>query len=446
MTPYRLPRLCLHASLASLASLVSLFLAATDRVPAADPLPVGTHPRVTVTAPTRLDWVFSLANQSPARPPAEWVQDYKSTEQSYQLIVPSGLPAKWPADRTLPLVLFISPGDGPTGAAQWKETCQRNGVLFASPHAAGNRCPFPQRVHIVFDVLDDIRRRYPIDPDRTYLAGFSGGGRVACTIGFALPEYFGGVISVCAAGDLRPESWLRRRVADRLSVALITGETDFNRSEVERFRGPLLKEVGVRTRSWIQSGSGHAIPAGPNPAVFRWLEQDRPRRMTLARAWPASRVDPRGATGRREWARILLAEGTKRLAAPASIYSGLMQLKGIRIRWNDLPEAQQAQKILRAYDGRRQRPWEQEDIAEQRRFLIARARGIDAYGTGPLPKQYVAGRANMLKTALDLWSRVLQDGQDKAAVKQARERIPILRKRLADTESDVDDNPDPDGP
>ena len=38
----------------------------------ADPLPPGTHDRVQVAAPTRLDWVFTISNQSPAKPPAEW--------------------------------------------------------------------------------------------------------------------------------------------------------------------------------------------------------------------------------------------------------------------------------------------------------------------------------------------------------------------------------------
>src|SRR6266699_649079 len=51
--------------------------------------------------------------------------------------------------------------------------------------------PLGQRVRIVLDVLDQVRRDYRVDPDRTYLSGFSGGGRVACTIAFALPEYFG---------------------------------------------------------------------------------------------------------------------------------------------------------------------------------------------------------------------------------------------------------------
>jgi pimeloyl-ACP methyl ester carboxylesterase len=308
----------------------------------------------------------------------------------------------------------------------------------ASPRGAGNRCPFPRRVRIVLDVLDDIRRRFPIDPDRTYLAGFSGGGRVACTIGFALPELFGGVISFCAAGDLRNESWLRHRVRDRLSVALVTGETDFNRGEIERFRGPLLKEVGVRTRVWVEPKTGHAVPAGPVPEVFAWLERDRPRRAELAAAWPASRIAADTAPGRRETARALLAEANTRLARPDSLYSGLMLLKGIRVRWTGLPEARAAEKTLLEYDSRDRRPWEQQDITEQRRFLLARARGIDAYASGPLPRQYAAGRGDMLQAAITLWTRILGDGRDADAVRQARQRIPLLRKRLAELEKAAD--------
>ena len=38
----------------------------------------------------------------------------------------------------------------------------------------------------------------------------------------------------------------------------------------------------------------------------------------------------------------------------------------------------------------------------------------------------------MLKVAVTLWSRILQDGQDAEAIQQARRRIPVLRKRLAE--------------
>jgi len=410
----------------------------------AEPLAAGTHDRVQVAAPTRLDWVFALSNQSPARPPAKWTAGYTSTAQTYRLLVPgnlSGKPTKPAAVKLLPLVLFISPGESPGGFGAFAATAARHGVLVASPRGAGNRCPFPRRVNIVLDVLDDLRRRFPIDPDRTYLAGFSGGGRVACTIAFALPELFGGVISFCAAGDLRPEPWLRHRVQERLSVALVTGETDFNRGEVERFRGPLLSEVGVRTRVWVEPKTGHAVPAGPVPRLFEWLEADRPRRAKLATAWPASRITADTAPNRAARAAALLAEANKRLASPKTLYSGLMQLKGIRVRWRGLPEARAAEKTLLEYDSRDERPWEKQDIAQQRRFLVARARGIDAYGSGPLPSQYAAGRADMLKFAITLWDQILKDGQDADAVGQARKRIPLLRKRLGELDKKKDKKP-----
>ena len=193
-----------------------------------------------------------------------------------------------------------------------------------------------------------------------------------------------------------------------------------------------MKELGIRAKVWVEPGAGHAVPAGPVPAVFKWLEQDRPRRAKLATAWPASRLARDTTRDRQAAARALLAEANKRLANPETLYSGLMQLKGIRVRWTGLPEAAAAEKTLLEYDARDKRPWEKQDIAEQRRILVARARGIDAYGSGPLPKQYASGRADMLKFAITLWSRILKDGQDAEAVQQARGRIPLLRKRLAE--------------
>ena len=90
--------------------LATLAILNLGRVHSAEPLPPGTHDRVTVANPTRLDWVFALSNQSPAKPPAEWTKGYVSTEQTYRLVVPAKVTTK-----LVPLVLFISPGDNPSG-------------------------------------------------------------------------------------------------------------------------------------------------------------------------------------------------------------------------------------------------------------------------------------------------------------------------------------------
>ncbi|MBC7817112.1 MAG: hypothetical protein IAG10_09520 [Planctomycetaceae bacterium] len=404
----------------------------------------GYQKEVTVREATRLDWVFAVSNQSVINPPVEWLEGYDSTKQRYEVFVPaaakdaptkpkpkSKAKEKEAEQEGLPLVLFISAGDQPAGWSQLQSVCQQRGIAFASPYGAGNNTSMPKRIRIVLDVLDDLRRKHRIDSDRTYLAGFSGGGRVACGITFALPELFGGVIPVCAGGDLRDEPWLRHRVIDRQSVAMITGTGDFNRSEVERFRGPMLTDMGVRTKVTVVEKLGHGIPDAKTFAeVIEWLDAGSVDRRKLAAKHPASRIGPEATPTREEWAKSLLAEGQSRLKEPKMLYSGLMQLQGVMQRWPDLKAADEAKSILLDYEARQEKPWEEDDIDEQRRFLIARARALDAYATGELPPQYANQRKDMLEAAINLWALVIQDGQDDKAVDDGQRRLPKLKALL----------------
>lgn len=387
----------------------------------------GYHKEVAVTAETSIDSIYPLANQSPKEKPAGWLAGYDSTKQRYELFVPDGYREK----KSSAVVIFISPGNQPSGYAAFREACTNLGVIFASPYEAGNNCPSPRRTRIVLDVLDDVRRRFNTDVERTYIGGFSGGGRVACNIGFALPEYFGGVIPVCAAGELRQESWLRRRCIDRLSVALVTGERDFNRGEVERFRGPLLEEVGVRTRIWVKTGMGHGLPDSATfTAVLGWLDESAVDRRKLAKRNPSTSAPPSEGLDRATQARQLLADAEKLLDDEAKAYDALMLMKGISVRWPDLPEAKRATQALLRYDADDGGRWRDDDVAEQRRFLIARAHGLDRYASGPLAKQYEPQRSNMAKAAIELWNAIIADGQDKKAVAEATKRLPELAKIL----------------
>lgn len=398
-------------------------------VVSADALRNGYHKEVAVTAATRIDSIYPLANQSPSPAPAGWLDDYDSTGQRYELF----LPPRYHERKSWPVVVFISPGNQPSGLSSFRKACTRLGVIFASPYDAGNNCPGPRRVRITLDVLDDVRRRFNTDVDRTYIGGFSGGGRMACHIGFALPEYFGGVIPVCAAGDLRDESWLRRRCVDRLSVALVTGERDFNRGEVERFRGPMLREVGVRARVWVEAGLGHGLPNGETATeVLTWLDEAATDRRKLAKTNPVTRAPADQGVDRAEQARQFFAAAENQIGDKTKTYDALMLMKGISVRWPDLPEAKRAKQSLLRYDAQPAGRWRDDDVAEQRRFLIARARGLDRYASGNLAKQYESQRADMAGAAIQLWKLVIADGQDQKAVAEANARLPELAKIVDD--------------
>jgi pimeloyl-ACP methyl ester carboxylesterase len=397
----------------------SLALAAADAPPAGDAV------RLTVAGPTRLDWTFAVGSRSLSRAPAVWLGDYQSAGQSYQCYIPpqSAPPQGYPA------VVFISSSTAPAGWEPWREICRDEQVVFAAPCNAGNECPLKQRIRIVLDVLDDLRRRAHLDPDRTYLAGISGGGRVACMIGFALPEYFGGLAPLCAGGELRPERWLWHRLTERESVACVTGENDFNRTEVERYRMPLLQAMHVRSRLWVVPGLGHAIPGPPVlREVYRWLEEGLPGRRALAQRWPASREADASPRDRRSWSEALFEEGRQRLAQPELLFSGLMQLKGVMNRWPDLPAGKKAQTLLADYSHRPDRPWVKADLDEKRVHRVAEARAAADYATGRLIGPYANLRGKLAKAALEKWRDILERHPEGELLAEARRRIAELEK------------------
>src|SRR5260370_893606 len=120
------------------------------QVAAAQPSPTERK----VVAPTRLDWAFAVQGFGPGadKLPA----GFDSAKQRYQLFVPK----QYKPGRASPLVLFISAGDQPAGWEAWKTICDKEGIFFASPVAAGNGVASGPRTRIVVDVLDDIRRAY----------------------------------------------------------------------------------------------------------------------------------------------------------------------------------------------------------------------------------------------------------------------------------------------
>ena len=405
-------------------SLIALFafIGITTAAP-----PQGYNAKLSVTGPTRIDWFYPAANQSPAKPPPKFIgDDYDSTKQSYELFVPPRKDMKQP----MPAILFISAGDDSQGWKAFEGPCKQHGFVFIGVRGAGNSVPIPKRSRIVLDCFDDVRKQIPLDPDRTYIGGLSGGGRMSCGIGFALPEYFGGIIPVVAGGELRDEPWLRHRAIDRLSVALITGTTDFNRGEIEKWRGPLWKDVGIRTKIWSLN-MGHTMPPSATLVeVIKWLDETKDKRAALAKKYPAMRASPDDAASRETGAKSLLDEGKEKLKTRETLHAGLMLLKGCLERWPDLKEADEAKKILLEYDAKKEKLWEVDDVAEQLKYLAAEAKALGDYalvGISPM-SQYAKQRPDFAKKAIELWKQIIMAAPDSSAAKEGEKRLPELEK------------------
>jgi pimeloyl-ACP methyl ester carboxylesterase len=282
----------------------------------------------TVAAPTRLDWAFAVRGfgKDAGKVPAA----YDSTKQKYQLYVPPAYKAK----EAWPLIVFISPGNEPSGWSNLKKVCEREGVFFCSPYAAGNAVAPGQRARIILDSVDDVRRQFRIDPNQTYIGGFSGGGRMSCALAFSLPEVFAGAMPVCGTNPLTPPTYLRHRLQDRASVAFITGETDFNRKENEVYMHPWFEELSIRSRLWVVPKLGHGIPSeGVMAEVYAWLKEDLPRRRKDAQLRPLLVLKPDETPDAKEQAKRLVAAAEMELKHNDRIWFGVTLLQGAAQRW-----------------------------------------------------------------------------------------------------------------
>jgi predicted esterase len=77
----------------------------------------------------------------------------------------------------------------------WKDV----DYIVASPYARGTMGYQGIAEHDVYSVLEDVKKRFPIDEDRTYLTGLSMGGGGSLWIGLTRPDIWAAIYSVCPA-------------------------------------------------------------------------------------------------------------------------------------------------------------------------------------------------------------------------------------------------------
>ena len=301
--------------------------------------------KLRVRQESELDWEYAAARTSIESASTERMDKYSSVKQLYDFFGPPRAPS-----RDLPLILFISPGNVPLEWKQFAPTCRKHGVLFAGVRNAGNVQLFPVRIRAAVDVLDDVRRRYRVDPDRTYVAGFSGGATVASRLALSLPECFAGLF--CIGQRIFPprNDALIDRSSERVHIAALCGANELVGPEVEHVDQQVCRAYGFHCRCFVSRRTGHRMPkAGVIEAAFNWLEQGVDERKALAQKYPATRLAAKQPYDATSWRNSLLEEADARLAAKDYTSADAL-LQWIQSRWPDSQAARQAAAKWRRLD------------------------------------------------------------------------------------------------
>ena len=149
--------------------------------------------------------------------------------EKFDVYVPHGAPPT----EGYGLVVFIAPWAAPTQPRRWRAALDDHGLIFVSPRDAGNdRSVLDRRLPLALLAYENVRARFRLDASRIYVAGFSGGSRVAETAALAYPDVFRGALLNAGAdpidgqnGIYKPPVELFRRF-QHSRLVYVTGELD----------------------------------------------------------------------------------------------------------------------------------------------------------------------------------------------------------------------------
>ena len=213
------------------------------------------------------------------------------TDQPYALY----LPEHFDASKKYPLVISLhgagsnhrlnlrrvfgksnAPGENDVEASRYFPEWENENYIVASPYARGTMGYQGVAEEDVMDVLADVRRRFSIDENRTYLTGLSMGGGGTLWMGLTRPDIWAAIAPVCPAP---PEgTWALAPNALNIPVHLFQGAAD-PVVDPDDVRGwaKRLKELGANVEYTEYPGVGHNSweDAYADGQIFDWFDQYR---------------------------------------------------------------------------------------------------------------------------------------------------------------------------
>jgi len=184
-------------------------------------------------------------------------------QERFVVYVPRGAPPP----EGYGLLVFIPPWPEAALPKDWPHVLDRHGMIFVSAARSGNDADtLDRRIPLALLGHENIRRRYAIDPARTYVGGLSGGSRVALRVALAYPDIFRGALLNAGSDPLGgdgialPPADLFRRFQDSTRLVFVTGDRDeVNLHNDFVSRASLRDECVFAVASVTMPHTGHAI-------------------------------------------------------------------------------------------------------------------------------------------------------------------------------------------
>lgn len=263
-------------------------------------------------------------------------QSIDLTKETFTLYVPRKAPPQGYG-----LLVFVPPLQDAPLPEGWGPVLDRYGVIFVSAARSGNdENPLARREPLALLAATNVMKRYPVDPERVYVGGFSGGSRVAMRLALGYPDLFRGALLNAGSDPIGegppapPPRELFLRFQASSHIAYVTGEQDPDRRQmdarsIQSMRDWCVFDLDAHIVPW----GGHQV-ASPGALAWALNALQRPARpdpkavaacrSTIERnlAGKLQQVDALIAAGKHDDAQKALISLDARfggLAAPSSV-------------------------------------------------------------------------------------------------------------------------------
>jgi hypothetical protein len=165
------------------------------------------------------------------------------------------------------VLVFVPPWEDARLPAGWGPVLDASGLILVCAAKSGNEASvIDRRIPLALLGVYNIIRSHPIDADRVYIGGFSGGARVAMRVALGYPDLFRGALlnagsdPIADKGTVLPPNELFAQFQNSSRLVYVTGSDDS--SNIDRdmaSRGSMsawcVFGTEVQTMPWV----GHEI-------------------------------------------------------------------------------------------------------------------------------------------------------------------------------------------
>ena len=155
-------------------------------------------------------------------------QPINLSDEKFVVYVPAQAPVHGYA-----LLVFVPPWSDARLPQGWAAVLDRYGIIFVSAARSGNDASvLGRREPLALTAAQNIMRRYPVDPDRVYIGGFSGGSRTALRLALGYPDLFRGALLNAGSDSIGgpdlpvPPKELFSQFQNAMRLVYVTGDED----------------------------------------------------------------------------------------------------------------------------------------------------------------------------------------------------------------------------